>query len=356
MIVTQTDIAEYESELRAYEDDTRWLRLLGRAREKFGPDAPLEAVRWVVKQLTPKQIPRMEKRRHPTEILAHFQRHPQVLVPSGFDEVRIEPQQADELARALNDDLQNLDGPVSAPPSEYASITAIRPVLEVLLGLRCRETASGRWLRCSGFNFDTQELRFSCRRNDEPVLLLGLRKILTNCERALSSAAHPAVLLLPSLWYPPEERPRIELADTTRALLTGLSAEAIQLRELRWQDFEEVVTELLRSRGLQVHRTQLTHDGGRDIIARGELIPGEPTTLAIEVKHKEIVGIDEVRSRLQANKEFPVIMIATSGRFTAGVIKEKKKPENFLRLLLKDGNAIRDWIASYTMGSRPTLH
>jgi hypothetical protein len=85
-------------------------------------------------------------------------------------------------------------------------------------------------------------------------------------------------------------------------------------------------------------------------------LSAEAIQLAIEVKHKEIVGIDEVRSRLQANKEFPVIMVATSGRFTAGVIKEKKKPENFLRLLLKDGNAVRDWIASYTMGSRPTLH
>ena len=72
--------------------------------------------------------------------------------------------------------------------------------------------------------------------------------------------------------------------------------------------------------------------------------------LAIEVKHKGIVHLDEIRSRLYANHQFPALMFATSGRFSAGVIQEKKKPENFLRLLLKDGLALSQWIADY--GSR----
>ena len=99
---------------------------------------------------------------------------------------------------------------------------------------------------------------------------------------------------------------------------------------------------------MEVKTTPRSTDGGRDIIARGELIHGEPTVLAIEVKHKGIVHLDEIRSRLYANHQFPALMFATSGRFSAGVIQEKKKPENFLRLLLKDGLALS--------GSRITAH
>jgi hypothetical protein len=98
---------------------------------------------------------------------------------------------------------------------------------------------------------------------------------------------------------------------------------------------------------MEVSVTPRTRDGGRDILARGELIPGEPTVLAVEVKHKGLVGIDEVASRLYRNREFPAMLFATSGRFSAGVVREKRRPENFLRLLLKDGVGLGQWISEY---------
>lgn len=92
--------------------------------------------------------------------------------------------------------------------------------------------------------------------------------------------------------------------------------------------------------------TPRINDGGRDILARGELF-GEPLTIAVEVKQKRIVPVSDARAALYANRHLPVLMLATSGSFSAGVIKEKAREENRLRLLLKDGIALSQWIRSY---------
>ena len=62
------------------------------------------------------------------------------------------------------------------------------------------------------------------------------------------------------------------------------------------------------------------------------------------MKHKGVVGLDDIRSRVHANREFPALMFATSGRFSAGVLREKEKPDNFVRLWLRDGTALGSWI------------
>lgn len=59
----------------------------------------------------------------------------------------------------------------------------------------------------------------------------------------------------------------IELVDTTRALLLALRDEKIAFTNLNWMQMEDIVAELLRSRGLQVWVTPRSRDGGRDIIA-----------------------------------------------------------------------------------------
>lgn len=157
----------------------------------------------------------------------------------------------------------------------------------------------------------------------------------------------PGTIVLPELFRHPTEFPRIELVEVTRSLLEALRLEKVSFSQLKWAQVEDIVAELLRAKGLQVAATPRSHDGGRDLIVRGELIPGEPATLAVEIKHKSIVGVDEVSSRIHRNKDFPALLFATTGRFTAGVIREKQKPENFLRLVLKDGVALRQWIQEY---------
>jgi hypothetical protein len=177
--------------------------------------------------------------------------------------------------------------------------------------------------------------------------IYSLDDLVVKARATVSSAGFPATLLLHNLSRSPEQHPTIELVDSVKALLLALKEERKSLQEISWQQLEDIVAELLRARGMQVTVTSRSGDGGRDVIARGELIPGEPAVLAVEVKHKPVVKVGDLRNALYANREFPALLFVTSGRFSAGVIQEKWKPDNFLRLLLKDGIALRQWIDAY---------
>lgn len=165
--------------------------------------------------------------------------------------------------------------------------------------------------------------------------------------------SEPYTLLLPGMWTPRIQlEQRIALADTIPDLLHSIHNQQTSLRDIHWRQLEEVIAELLRSHGLEIFVTPRAHDGGRDIIARGELIPGEPTAIAVEVKQKSVVGLEDVQRALRANEDFPALMVATAGRFSAGVIKERGRNRNHLRLFLKDGVALRQWIDSYSLHNR----
>lgn len=137
---------------------------------------------------------------------------------------------------------------------------------------------------------------------------------------------------------------------TARDLIRQLRAENISFADLSWQQLEEVVAEILRSRGMEVAIQRQRPQGGRDLIARGELIPGyDPVTIAVEVKHRAVVDRREVNTALWQNKGFSALVFVTSGRFTAGVLREKALPENHLRLVLKDGAALGKMIRDYSL-------
>lgn len=65
----------------------------------------------------------------------------------------------------------------------------------------------------------------------------------------------------------------------TRAWMTKILErvrdERIDISTLHWRDLEGLVAALLEERGLKVTVTKRTRDGGRDIIAAGEIIPGD---------------------------------------------------------------------------------
>lgn len=156
-------------------------------------------------------------------------------------------------------------------------------------------------------------------------------------------------LVLPSIWLPENQSlNKVQLIDSTREIIAAISNATESLSAISWRQLEEIVAELLRSQGMAIHLTKRSRDGGRDIIARGELVSGEPMLLAVEVKQKAIVGIEDVQRALHANEDYPGLMIATSGRFSAGVVSEKRKDRNMLRLFLKDGVALKQWINAYT--------
>ena len=302
-----------------------------------------------------------------SEFPSYVAAHPYVLIPLGFDEVRMGflPSPAEMLrAGFVSDEAMTSFNWDALPPEAY------RPQPTAFF----RQASSGAWFFPSlyqpgrsdrtGLPLDTIGIfrgesdggwRIVLKRvgskglySAETDICLTDDGVLAAYERAKDSPG-PGTVVFPELFCHPEEHPHIELVEVTRGLLDALRREKVAFRELTWQQVEDIVAELLRARGLQITVTPRSRDGGRDLIARGELIPGEPSTLAIEIKHKSVVGLDEVTSRLHRNKDFPALLFATTGRFTAGVVREKTKPEHFLRLLLKDGTALRQWIQEYKL-------
>ncbi len=156
-----------------------------------------------------------------------------------------------------------------------------------------------------------------------------------------------ATIYMPTLATPMSRYSDIRLQNTIKDILGAIVRERVALSEIHWRSLEELLAELLHDSGFQVELTPRSRDGGRDIIARGEFIPGEPMVMAVEAKQMTAVPISAVRSALWANRHFPALMLATSGRFAAGVYREKAERENVLRLYLRDGVAMQQWISEY---------
>ena len=145
-------------------------------------------------------------------------------------------------------------------------------------------------------------------------------------ESLLSSFAGANDILLPgrrTLWSPKlwtpdaQRREAISLVHSTRSLLTEISREQRALGDISWKQLEEIVAEVLRAHGMEIHVVRESPQGGRDVVARGELIPGqEPITLAVEVKHRAVVNRPEIEKALWQNRQFPALLFVTSGRFT----------------------------------------
>lgn len=147
--------------------------------------------------------------------------------------------------------------------------------------------------------------------------------------------------------YGVRDNVRLELLDASSRLLEAVRNNkfVLDLRSMHWKQLEELVANLLCERGLQVYPVKCNPQGGRDLIAQGRLFPdSDPITIAVEVKHRQIVGRPVLATALSQNRLFPAIMLVTSGRFTSGVIMEKHAPDNHFRLFLKDGESLESMI------------
>lgn len=155
----------------------------------------------------------------------------------------------------------------------------------------------------------------------------------------------------PKLWTPDrQDTEKTYLQRTAGDLISELRNSNRDLADIHWREFEEIVAELLRSKGMDIHLVRENPQGGRDIIARAELVPGsELVTIAIEVKHRDVVDRPILEQALHQNRHFPALMLVTSGRFTAGVLKEASRPANRMRVILKNGIAIRDLVNAYRL-------
>jgi len=152
----------------------------------------------------------------------------------------------------------------------------------------------------------------------------------------------------PQLWTPESQSNEKKIIQSVALpLLIAIQEQKIELGSIHWRELESIVAEILRQSGMEISEVRSTPQGGRDIIARTEILPGETITMAIEVKHRKLVDRPELQKALYQNSHFPAVMLITSGRFTAGVIKEVAKPGNKMRVFLKDGVALRDMIKTY---------
>jgi hypothetical protein len=271
-----------------------------------------------------------------------FANHPHLLMPLGFDEFRVIPRDDDDLEPKVRfSDIPNFEEFSFAFP------------YEVLF----RETSSGTWFQLEGIGRlsgsatpDQPTIHFSGPKAPSKYILpVDYLNLVETIRR--EPDPNSRLLLFPGIWTPnAQSTQQIALTSIVPEILKAVFEEKSNLRDIHWRHLEEIVAELLKAFGMKVWVTPNTHDGGRDVIARGELIPGEPTLLAIEVKQKEVMGLADVQRALQANRDFPALLVATAGRFSAGVIREKLLVHNQLRLFLKDGVAVGQWIEKYARG------
>src|SRR5437588_4337826 len=128
------------------------------------------------------------------------------------------------------------------------------------------------------------------------------------------------VLWAPQIWTPKAQAQQRVLLDQSLApAFEKWKDSGLCLEDLTPSQFEDLVAEVLFNAGLKVYKVRDVPQGGRDLLARGILVPGEePVEMAVEVKHRRVVDRPQVQMALYQNRAYPALLFVTSGRFTAG--------------------------------------
>ena len=139
----------------------------------------------------------------------------------------------------------------------------------------------------------------------------------------------------------------IEVADFTRELYEYLGKHPNMLHEFSPRRFEQLVADILKNSGYEVHLTQETRDGGRDILAVYSTPMAQLMTI-VECKkyaQNKKIGIETVERFLYVvdrKDDASMGMIVTTSSFTKGARDiEMARP---YRLSLKDFEDIQGWL------------
>ena len=147
-------------------------------------------------------------------------------------------------------------------------------------------------------------------------------------------AAHPDVVL------PPASHKLLDDPDKLDYVLRDPSV----LYDLTPRAFEELVAELLDGMGYEVTLTPMAKDGGKDIIATKEGIPGtKPETIIVECKRtKHPISVSQIRQLwgMIASERKGRGMIVTTSYFTRSA---KEVAEN-APIDLVDFEALKKWL------------
>ncbi len=132
------------------------------------------------------------------------------------------------------------------------------------------------------------------------------------------------------------------------AILLALQEKKINLEDVHWRTFEEIVAELLIGDGYDVTLTRGTKDGGVDILAE-RIVPRIGPILSVwqAKKQKKGVGIECVRELADTRNEFKASkgVIVTSSYLTNGALKRIERDKYILEGC--DKPQLLSWISNY---------
>src|SRR6476659_881773 len=226
-----------------------------------------------------------------------FANRPHLVLASGFDEFSAYEAGVDDIEAVMFEYGFGIDSDVGNEDFELTRRLLGREIESFF-----RDETSGAWYWLESV-FPTH-LHFHGPTNFNRLEWFG-EVIGKLYDLTRSPASSSNALWLSGLWTPAlRAKTRIELRKSIDDILKAVFEQKVELTAISPRKLEELVAELLREKGLDIHLTPYSKDGGRDIIARGELVPGEPMVIAVEVKKKPVVGLHDVQRALYANSDF----------------------------------------------------
>jgi hypothetical protein len=315
----------------------------------------IDRLKALIKDIESRRLPRMLVK---DAMWVFFAENPHLLMLGRFDEHMRQPMRKVELDFFFKDPalrLPRLDFRI--PAGRWATLVNLPYDYDLILGNFVFKFGYKAALRKEVLAQSKNDVRKSDSGSLNDYVHLGDRGILVALDYLLadleSRLERPrdktAILWTPKLWTPQEQaRQRSFLTASLAPHFKRWIFSGVCFDDLNPSEFEDLVGDVLFRAGLQVYKVREVPQGGRDLIARGSLIPGEePIEMAVEVKHRPTVNRPEVQLALAQNRAYPAILFVTSGRFSAGVFEEKAREENRFRLFLKDGFAIGDLVRTH---------
>lgn len=133
---------------------------------------------------------------------------------------------------------------------------------------------------------------------------------------------------------------RAELQKSFITAVQRISNKPISLRHLRWENFEELMQQMLRGMGhFEVKVTQSSYDNGVDVISKRRDGDGEVAQIVVQCKlrRRGSIGkedVENLRNAMQHHKAKEGILITTA-TFTQDA-KEYQEQNKFIRLFDKN--------------------
>lgn len=132
---------------------------------------------------------------------------------------------------------------------------------------------------------------------------------------------------------------RPELQKSLTTAIQRISNKPISLRHLRWENFEELMRQMLRGMGhFAVEVTQASYDNGVDVISKRSDGDGEEAVVVVQCKLRyqgniSREDVEHLRDAMQQHKAKEGILITTGG-FSRDA-KEYQEQNKFIRLFDK---------------------